>query len=33
LRSGCLCLLIMITKRDDWLQFVSVSLDGKNYLR
>jgi hypothetical protein len=23
----------MATKRDDWLQFVSVSLDGKNYLR
>ena len=31
LHYGFLCLLIMATKRDDLLQFVSVRLDGKNY--
>ena len=28
----CFCFFIMATKRDDSLQFVSVKLDGKNYL-
>jgi len=31
LRSGSFLLLIIATKRDDSLQFVSVKLDGKNY--
>ena len=32
MRSGFLYLLIMATKRDDLLQYVSVRLDVNNYL-
>jgi hypothetical protein len=32
LQSSSFCLLIMSTERDDSFQFVSVRLDGKNYL-